>query len=189
VENIDELKEDLRYVASAARLGGDGTVPALFALWAILTPIGFALADFAPFYCGLYWLVVGPVGGIVSVLIAYRGQRRAGQLDRELGQRHALHWSVMGLAFLLVGLSIASGRAEITTAVPTFMLLTAVAYALAGVHLSRAFRLSGAILFLGYAALVWLPLAYVWTITGLIFSAAMFAGALRSRAAQQPSIA
>src|SRR5690242_18684618 len=133
---INELREDLGFVASAVRRGGDGALPQLFVLWAVLTPIGFALADFAPFYCGLYWLVVGPAGGLLSWWVARRTAVRQGNIDRDLGRRYGQHWLVMGIAYILVAAAGMTGRMDALSAISSFMLLTAIAYALAGVHLS-----------------------------------------------------
>ena len=44
--NLNELREDLDFVAGAVRRGQNRAVPAILALWAVLIPIGYALADF-----------------------------------------------------------------------------------------------------------------------------------------------
>jgi hypothetical protein len=182
MSSINELKEDLGFVAGAVRRGEEGALPSLFILWSILTPVGFALADFAPLYCGLYWLVVGPAGGVASWWIGRRTALRTGQIDRKLGRRYGLHWLVIGVAYVLIAANAMTGHMNAGGAISSFMLLTAIAYTLAGVHLSRTFLASGLVLFAGYVALVWLPLQYVWTTTGLIFAVAMLAGAFQSRA-------
>ncbi len=183
MSSIHELKEDLGFVAGAVRRSDDRLPASIFVLWAILVPIGFALADFAGPWCGLYWLIVGPAGGIASWLMGRAAEKRAGQRDAALGRRYAHHWMFMGLACLLVGVSAGTGRIDLWSSIPMFMLVSALAYCLAGVHLHRSFLPSGLIMFAGYMALMWLPVSYIWTTTGLIVSGALLAGAFRARAA------
>ena len=182
MSSIHELKEDLGFVAGAVRRSDDRLPASIFVLWAILVPIGFALADFAGPWCGLYWLIVGPAGGIASWLMGRAAENRAGQRDPVLRKRYARHWTITGLAFLLVGASAGTGRIDLWSSIPMFMLVSALAYSLAGVHLHRQFLPAGLIMFAGYIALLWLPVGYVWTTTGLIVSAALLTGAFRSRA-------
>ena len=74
--SAEQLKHDLDYVANAVRrhdrpLGP----PAVWFLWALLVPIGFALPDFAPRSAGAYWFFAGIGGGLVSWWLA-RGEAR-----------------------------------------------------------------------------------------------------------------
>jgi len=180
--NLNELREDLDFVASAVHRGQGRSVPAILGLWAVLVPIGFALADFAPNWCAPYWLVAGILGGIASGLIGRAAGNRRGLRDAALNRRQGLHWLTMGAAYLLFGASVGTGHMDPQTTVPIWLLLSALAYTLAGIHLHRdnAFLPSGIIMFLGYIALVWLPLPYVWTTTGLIASASLIVAAARS---------
>lgn len=184
--SMDKVRDDLTYVAEAVQRDsrkGLG-LPAILMLWAVLIPVGFALADFAPEWCGLYWLIVGPVGGVISGLLGHRAEKNAGVRDRSLGRRHAWHWLTMGAAYLLIGATIASGHMNPYQAAPIWLLITALAYTLAGIHIedSRGLLPAGIIMFFGYAALVWLPLPYPWTVTGLIVSASLVIAAMGSRA-------
>jgi hypothetical protein len=180
--SLDNLREDLDYVAGAVRRDDVTSVPIILVLWGVLIPVGFALADFAPRWCGLYWLVASIAGGCATALISKRTMRLRGQVDRELGRRHGLHWLVMGAAFVLFGASLATGHMDVRSTVPIWLLLSGMGYTLAGLHLDRdrALLPSGLIMFGGYAALVWLPLPYVWTTTGLIASASLLTAAVRS---------
>lgn len=186
MSSINELKEDLGFVAGAVRRSEERLPASIFILWAILAPVGFSLADFAPEYCGPYWLFAGPAGGIVSWFLGRKAEQKAGQRDVQLGKRYAWHWTIAGVAFLLVGLSAGSGRfltgseqigfyAWYVT-IPMFMLVSALAYSFAGIHLNRQFLPAGLIMFAGYIGLMWLPVDYIWTTTGLIVSAALLTG-------------
>ena len=180
--NLNELHEDLNFVAGVIHRGRSRSVPAILALWAVLVPIGFALVDFAPRWTGLYWLVAGVLGGIASGLIGRAAATRQGVRDAKLGRRNGLHWLVMFIAYLLFGASVATGHMDPQTTVPIWLLLSAIAYTTAGIHLDqdRTYLPSGLIMFLGYAALVWLPLPYLWTTTGLIVSASLIVASVRS---------
>ena len=58
----DRLQQDLDYVAAAVRRHDASLgVPAIYFLWAVLVPVGFALPDLAPGIAGPYWLVAGIV--------------------------------------------------------------------------------------------------------------------------------
>src|ERR1041384_167577 len=173
MSSINELKEDLGFVAGAVRRSEERMPASIFVMWAILVPIGFALADINGDWCGFYWFFVGPAGGVVSWLMGRSAEKRAGQRDRELGLRYAKHWGICALAFLMVGLTFGSITVDWHATIAAFMLVSALAYSLAGVHLHRSFLPSGLIMFAGYAALIMLPISHVWTTTGLIVSAAL----------------
>jgi hypothetical protein len=182
--SINELQEDLNFVAASVRRGRYPYQPApgVLLLWALLIPIGFGLADFAPQWCGWFWLVVSPVGGVASVYIGQRSSMRVGMHDTELGWRHAKHWLTMLAVYVLFGATLATGHMDVRSTVPIWLLLTALAYTMAGIHLgqSRSFLHAGIVMFAGYAAMVWLPLPYVWTATGLIISLSFIVAALRT---------
>ncbi len=180
--NLNELREDLDYVAGAVQRGQSRSVPTILALWAVLVPIGFALADFAPRWCGPYWLVAGTLGGVASGFIGRATMMRQGFVDARLGRRHGLHWLAMWAAYILFGASVATGHMDARTTAPIWLLLSAIAYTMAGIHLERdrAYLPSGIIMFLGYVGVVWLPLPYLWTSTGLIVSLSLIVAAVRS---------
>ena len=56
----EQIRHDLDYISAAVRRQEQpvGT-PAIYFLWAVLVPVGFALPDFAPQWAGLYWLFTG----------------------------------------------------------------------------------------------------------------------------------
>lgn len=180
-----ELRDDLNFVAGALRRNRSPGVPAILLLWALLIPIGFSLADFAPRSVGLFWLVAGPGGALLSFWLGHSAARATGMVDRSIGRRHGLHWLTLGIAYALFAATIATGRMDATATAPIWLLLTAMAYAMGGAHMedSRGLLPAGAIMFAGYAALAWLPLPYPWTATGLIVSLALVVAALKSRRA------
>lgn len=168
----DEMKQDLGYVAAVLRRSERSPgVPAIYALWAGIVLVGFALPDFAPVYAGPYWLLAGPLGGLASFLIGWRASIADGVKDQALGRRYAWHWLLAGLAMLLVALPALNG-APTALVVPYFLLVIGLAYALAGVHLEPPLRWAGLLMMGGYVALT-LGFPYAWTITGVLAAAAL----------------
>ena len=57
----DRLQQDLDYVVAAVRRHDTSLgVPAIYFLWAVLVPVGFALPDLAPGIAGPYWCTHWP---------------------------------------------------------------------------------------------------------------------------------
>jgi hypothetical protein len=182
MSNLNELREDLDFVAGAVRRGQKQSVPSILALWAVLVPIGYALVDFAPQYSGLYWLIAGIGGGIASGLLGRQATRRSGLRDDDFARRVAAHWVTVLAAFLLFGIAVGTGHMDGVSTAPVWLLIAAIAYVMAGIHLDRdrAMLPSGLIMVAGFAVLVWVPLPYPWTITGLLVSASLILAAVRS---------
>lgn len=179
---IDQVKEDLDYVASAVRREArDDGIPVIYYMWAVLVGIGFALPDFAPRWAGLYWIVAGPGGGLLSWWIGARQGAKEGVHDAALGRRYAYHWILAGIAFFLVLVPVISGKVDIAAAATNTLLVGGLAYALAGVHLEKPLLWSGLVMFAGYVALSLLHLPYLWTTTGLVVAASLVLAGLTRR--------
>lgn len=187
---IDRVKEDLDYVANAVRREErDDGVPVIYYMWAALVAVGWSLPDFAPRWAGLYWLIVGPAGGVASWWIGARQGARAGIQDAALGRRHAYHWLLAMLALFLVFLPALVGNATSASAAVNVMLIVGLTYAFAGVHLERPMLWSGLLMFGGYVALTLLDVRYIWTATGLIVAASLLLAGftLRNRGVSAPA--
>lgn len=184
---IDRAKEDLHYVASAVRREDrDDGIPVIYYLWAVLVAIGWALPDFAPQWTGLYWIVVGPAGGLASWWIGSRQGAKAGINDAALGRRYAYHWLLALLAFCLVFLPAISGKVSAEAAAINVLLVAGLTYALAGVHLERPLLWSGLLALGGYVALSTLDLPFLWTSSGLVVAASLILAGLTSRRREPP---
>jgi len=183
----DQLQQDLDYVTAAVRRREQPVgIPAIYLFWAAAVLVGFASADFAPRSTGLYWLVVGIGGGLLSWWLGERDDRKRGIRDVALGRRYGLHWSISGVGYFLTALPMfVHGPSRDSAA--AFLLTTGIVYSLAGVHLERPLLWCGLLAFAGYAALVGLALPYAWTVTGVLIAACLVLAAVfaaRSRAAQ-----
>ena len=181
----DQIKQDLDYVASAVRFHDrPAGVPAIYFLWACIIPVGFALPDLAPRYAGPVWLVASLGGGLLSWWLAARHERACGIRDAALGRRHGYHWLVGGFAFLLCALPLFAGRADVDATVSSFLLVTGLMYALAGIHLDRGMLGSGLMMMTAYAVMVLFQPPYTWTITGLAIGLALAWAGVGSRRAR-----
>lgn len=178
------LNDDIAFVREAIRkMERQCGFPAIYLLWAILIPIGFALPDFAPEWAGLYWAVVAPAGAIASWLIGWSSSRRRGYVDRRIGRRYGLHWGGMGLGFALAALPGVTGLVPGSVMGAYLLLLAGMGYLLAAVHLDRGLAPSGLIMLAGFVLLVMIDRPYVWTTTGLMVSVALVLGTLRAYSA------
>ena len=90
MSNNTPSRDDLAYVAAAIRRDRPHDSAPTYFLWALLTPIGFALADLAPMHAGLFWAIAGPLGGLLSVWLGMRSERAAGVRNRENGALQGL---------------------------------------------------------------------------------------------------
>jgi hypothetical protein len=173
-----QAHDDISYVRSVLRRAEDGTGnPAtLYFLWAAVTFFGFAVIDFAPKLTGPYWMIAGPLGGVVSGVLGHRASRATGQSSRREGRIQAMHWSgVMGAVLLLVPL--ATTHAIAIDDFPRLVLLIlAVFYYTAGVHTDRRMIPLGVVLVGCYLFTVFVrDLPYLWTLTGAIIAASLAA--------------
>ncbi len=183
----DRIKEDLDYVASAVRRQDRPSgIPLLYFLWAGLVLVGFSLPDFAPRYAGMYWLFAGIGGGLFSWWMGAHDERKHGINNTELGKRYGYHWVTVGAAFLLVGLSMATGRVPVGDAAANYLLVGGLGYTLAGVHLDRPILWSGVLMFAAYIVLTIFQLPYTWTITGIVIALSLtWAGLTTQRQRRQ----
>lgn len=172
--HADRLKQDLDYLSRTVRHHERpvGT-PAIYFLWALIVPVGFALPDFAPRSAGLFWFIAGTGGGLLSMWLGARDARRSGVNDRELGKRYGYHWLIAGIGFLLAALPVALGRAPVESAVGTFMLVAGLSYAFAGLHLNRPILWSGLLMLAAYALMMLFQPPYAWTFTGVAIAASL----------------
>ena len=133
------LKEDIAYVRAAAEHSMAVPVPPIYLLWALLVLVGFTLVDLVDDqrWIGLYWLFAGPAGLLMSVWLGHRADRKAGRINRETGMRTGLHWAAfmaaggLGLALVHAGDLTWRGFGSL------WVLLLALTYVQAGLHLER----------------------------------------------------
>ena len=173
-----DLQQDLDYVRGVVTRSEQGATPAgIYLFWAAATAVGFALIDFRPQVVGTYWMVVFPIGWVFSGWLAWRHARRSGQDDRRTGRLHAVHWLVMFAGVGLAALLPAQGLVPWPVMGPLALLVVAVAYLLAGVHLDRLLLWPGVLMTAGYVVLLFEP-AFSWTLVGVLVAAGLVVAAL-----------
>jgi len=180
MDRLEQLGQDLQYVRSAMERGEASPAPRLICfLWAAIGGIGFALVDLRGEWAPAYWTVAGPTGFLASLALGWRHARLTGRLRASSGLRNLLHWGAMMAAILLAGLLPARGLLSWAGTGPAFLLLLALGYFLAGVHLDRAFRWIGLLLAGGYLLVLFAP-AHAWLLLGVLFAVALVAAGLRA---------
>ncbi|MFV2073484.1 MAG: hypothetical protein ACC742_12635 [Thermoanaerobaculales bacterium] len=188
MNEVDRLQSDLSYVRDAVQEVDKGGAPyGIYFLWAVIVLAGFALVDFAPRWLSLYWGIAGPAGGIFTGWISYRAARRAGEEDRREGIRHALHWTAMFVAIALIVVLAVLGKITWDGLSVTILVVIALGYFLAGVHLERPLMWLGLLMAAGYPFVLLVPI-YPWTLLGLLVAVGMVATGLivrRGRVVQQ----
>src|SRR5688500_4749061 len=147
---------------------------AILWVWAAISVAGFAIIDAAPTVAGLYWLVAGGAGFLLSIWIGGRQERAIGQESAETGRRHILHWAGMGVAIFLVSFGAEGWGSSPQASAHAILLLVALSYWLAGVHMVPALKWMGVLAAAVYVALALLEgFAYPWTAAGLVIAAGL----------------
>ena len=174
----EQLREDMAYVRAAANRSGPVHVPAIYILWAAISLCGFRLADVVTDYSwlGIYWSVAAPAGFGVSMWLGRRAGRQAGQADRREGGRWGLHWLGFMAAGVLGSALVSAGQLTNAGFASLWVLLLALAYFHAGVHLDRRMLPIGAAAGVCYLVTLFVP-GYGWTAAGVVVAAVLTAQA------------
>lgn len=173
LRNSRRVEEDLGYVREVvSRSERDDTPRAIWYLWAAIGGIGFALIDFRPESVGLFWLVAAPLGFAASTWLGWRHGRALGQESRREGHAHLLHWGGMGGAITLLAFFAARGHLEGPEIAQAILLVVALGYFLAGVHLARPLLWVGLVLAASFLGVDFVD-RYVWTAVGVVMALAL----------------
>ena len=172
--DTEQIREDIAYVRAAAERSDTGHDPAYYLLWAAIVLGGFPLSDFESTrpWTGTYWLVAGTTGFGVSAWLGIRAAWRTGQADRRKGVRTLQHWLSFMVAGWLGGLLVAKGQLTPGGYGAFWVLLMALTYCQAAVHLDRRLAPIGGLLAVAYVMTFFLP-GYRWTVTGAIVAAGL----------------
>ena len=180
MDQLERLHGDLRFVRGALDDSTQRPSPsALYFLWAAIVLIGFSLVDFRHEAVPAYWSVAAPVGFMVSASLGWRHANRIGQASSSAGRRHMLHWGAVLTAVALavaLGMSRAMPLASIGTEI---LLLLAVGYFTAGLHLDRGFLRTGVLLGIASVVVTLAPV-YAWTFVGSTVALSLVAAGIRA---------
>jgi hypothetical protein len=170
-----DAERDLGYVRDVVRRSERHAMPAaILYLWAGISVAGFAIVDFAPRSAGLYWLVAGLTGFVLSSWLGSRHARAIGQQSHEVGKRYMLHWGGMGVAIFLLSFGASGWGSSPRASSHAILLIVALSYWLAGVHLQPPLKWMGVIAGATYLALSLMDgFPYPWTVAGIVLAAGL----------------
>jgi hypothetical protein len=174
VKKLDEALDDLRYLRRLADGARPRAAPASIALlWAGVSLIGFPLVDFAPHAAERFWLAASPAAMILTAWLAVRHARRAGQIDGARGLVQLQHWGGMLVAVFLCSAAGLLGAIDERATPKMVLVVLALGFWTAGVHLDRGLRWVAALIAAGYALVLLKWLAFPWTVVGLAVAAGL----------------
>jgi hypothetical protein len=136
--------------------------------------------DFYETWVPVYWSIAGPAGFVASAVLGWRHARRRGQVTAAVGRRYMLHWGGMLAATFLTVLMPINRLLPPDALGPAILLILALGYFEAGVHLDRPFLWVGLLMACGYVFVLFVG-AYAWTIVGLVVAIALSTAGLRGR--------
>jgi hypothetical protein len=185
MNNINDIRQDLEFVSATVKASDKTSVPSIYALWAVITLIGYSMIDWAPHWGGLFWTFAGPLGGAASMYLGFRHSKRTGQASTEDGMKNAIHWTAMLVAIFSTSFLAKYGYVSPKGQALVILLLTAFAYISAGNYLDKNLRWIGVVI-----GLCFFPIAmygqYVWTAHAIVFSGALaFTALVESRNARK----
>lgn len=179
-------KDDIAFVRAVAEQSNQPHMPAIYLIWAVLCLCGFTLVDLVgpeSRWVGIYWATVGPTGTGLTWWLAARAGRRTGQIDRSKGLRWAGHF-VGFFAVGLLGFGLAlSGQLTWSGLSSLWILILALTYFLAGLHLERRLMPVSLVLATGYLFTLYLP-EHGFTIAGVLVAVALVTQAMLGMRAQ-----
>jgi len=179
MDQLEYLECDIRFVRGALNASTRGVSPsALYFLWAGIVLIGFALVDFQTDWVARYWAVAGPAGFFASTYLGWRHAHRVGQASASNGRRHVLHWVAVLFAVALAVLLRARGGMRSEQLHPVILLVLALGYFTAGLHLDRPLLWVGLLMGAGFV-LVTLVSVYAWTALGFALAVGLTVAGIR----------
>jgi hypothetical protein len=185
MDQLEQLEGDLRFVRNTVESAGRQRSPAaIYFLWAIAGLVGCALVDFRETWVPWCWGIAGPVGFAASSYLGWRHARGSGQLSRSSGWRYLLHWGGLMTAIGLAVLMPIGGVLPWEALNATILLILALGYFEAGVHLDRPLLWVGVLIAVGYVFVVFVS-AYTWTIVGVALATALTMAGLRVERAHE----
>jgi hypothetical protein len=182
-----ELQQDLHFVRTAVERGEHQEGPAaVYWLWGVITLVGFSMIDLAPQWTGLYWAVMGPLGGVLTWMMLRRVLRRHGVSNRRGMMQEWLAWGGMAVVILLLGFDAARARISGPVMGQLILLIVGYTYYLSYVRRGDRVMLAGGLVMIGGFVLLGFVSTHVWTILGICVFVALaggstFAGLTRNK--------
>jgi hypothetical protein len=168
MDHVERLEGDLRFVRGAldASTRPAASPSAMYFLWAVIVLLGFALVDFRTDLVPEYWAVAAPAGFLASAYLGWRHALRSGQASASDGRRHLLHWGAVLIAVALAVVLRARGAMPSEALQAVILLVLALGYFTAGLHLDRHLLWVGLLMGAGFVVVMLVSL-YAWTVVGI----------------------
>lgn len=184
----NQLREDIEYVRAAAERLKPPPVSAIYFLWALLGLCGFAMVDLVGDlrWVGIYWSFAGPIGTALSLWLGMRASRDAGLVNRSEGVRHGLHWVAFMAAGLLGLALVQAGHLTWPGFGSLWVLLLALTYVQAGLHLERLMLPVGLVVGAAYLVTIWVP-NFAWTTAGVVVAVGLTAAGFKGAPKRDPA--
>ena len=172
--NRDTLREDIAYVRDATSRASATTTPSIYLLWAAIGLCGFVLVDFVEDsrWIGIFWLLAGPGGAVLSLWFGFRAQRQVGQFDRRSGIRLGVHWLAFLVAGVLGSALVLSGHLDWPGFGSLMVLLLSLTYFHVGMQLDRRLLPIATVAAVCYLVTL-IVSGYVWTLAGVAMASAL----------------
>jgi hypothetical protein len=179
MDNLERLRGDLSFVRAAVDASTHSKSPsALYFVWAAIVAIGFSLIDFRPDVVPVYWTVAGPTGFLISAYLGWRHARRIGQASSADGGRHLLHWGAVLAAIALTVFLGVSGALPSGALGTQILVVLALGYFTAGLHLDRSFLWVGLLMGAGSIVVTFVS-SYAWTGLGIALAVSLAVAGIR----------
>ncbi|GEM_PF-477595 len=169
---------DLSYVREVVEQVEDRpiTPPIIFYLWALIVLGGYLVDHFQHSLVFSYWTVVPLLGAILSAYLGNRYWRNLGIQARRLGRRYGLHWLIFFAGFGLLLPAVKAGQMDWHAFGVMVMLLVALFYLLAALHLDGRFLLVGLVLVGAYLTMLYFPAVSGVVLIGAVVGALVLTG-------------
>jgi hypothetical protein len=179
MDHLERLHGDLSFVRDAVDASTQSKSPsALYFLWAVIVLIGFGLMDFRPDAVPAYWAVAGPAGFLISAYLGWRHARRVGQASSADGKRHLLHWGGVLVAIALAVFLAVAGAFPTGSLDTVILLVLALGYFTAGLHLERSYLWIGLLIGAGSIVVTFVS-SYAWTGLGIALAVSLAIAGIR----------
>ncbi len=180
--DINKLRDDVAYVRAATERSENVSFRSVYVLWAVIILFGLPISDFVDdkSWIRWYWLVATPVGFLLSMWLGSRASARIGQADMEIGMRWVKHWLAYVVAAVLGGLLVTAGKLTGSGMGALSVLLIALAYFYAGLHLDRRLIPVGILIGICFPIVLYLP-SFGSTASGVVIAGALLVVALHGR--------
>jgi cell division protein FtsW (lipid II flippase) len=143
--------------------------------------VGFALNDFERSIAGYFWLVAIPAGFLLSIFLGRAHLRRHSERVARDGGIQLAHWIAIPAATTMM---MVFSRDPNIAAAQMMLLIVALVYYLAGIHLQRVWLYGSIAMLVGIFLIPVLP-GYPFTIVGACVAISLIMGAIAGTARQR----